>query len=170
MLSVPRVTMNGGSFTRVTSTPLSVPARAATTIPIASAATPGTPWSDGDLGHHHRRQDGDGPDRQVDAGGEDDDRLADGEGGDHRRLLQQQRDRRLGEEAGVDEVEDDARDHQDQRRADRGMLLDEVLYPLGDGVTAARQLLGGGGRALVPGLVGVRVARRSHTHWRTVAP
>ena len=49
MLSVPRVTMNGGSFTRVTSTPLSVPARAATTMPIASAATPGTPWSDDTL-------------------------------------------------------------------------------------------------------------------------
>ena len=43
-LSVPRVTMNGGRFRRVTSVPFSAPAPRATTRPITRASTAGTPF------------------------------------------------------------------------------------------------------------------------------
>ena len=45
MLSVPSVTMNGGSRSRVTSAPLSRPHAVPTPKPMSSASRPGTPWS-----------------------------------------------------------------------------------------------------------------------------
>ena len=45
MFSVPSVTMNGGSRSRVTSMPLSRPQAVPTTKPISSASRPGTPAS-----------------------------------------------------------------------------------------------------------------------------
>ena len=80
MLRVPSVTMNGGSLTRVTSAPLRKPGSAPTTAtPTSSASGPGTPCVGGELGHDDVREQHDGADRQVDAGGEDDERLADGQ-------------------------------------------------------------------------------------------
>src|SRR3954470_9722922 len=43
--NVPRVTMNGGRFSRVTSVPLSSPVSSPTARPISRAISPGTPWS-----------------------------------------------------------------------------------------------------------------------------
>ncbi len=43
--SVPSVTMKGGSFSRVTSRPLTAPAAVPTTIPIRIATGPGIPLS-----------------------------------------------------------------------------------------------------------------------------
>ena len=43
--NVPSVTMNGGSFRRVTSAPLRSPQVVPTPNPISSASSPGTPWS-----------------------------------------------------------------------------------------------------------------------------
>ena len=91
MFSVPSVTMNGGSFTRVTRTPLSGAGSVPTPKPRSRASEPGHPVVGGDLGHHHRAKDHDGADRQVDAGGQDDDGLADGERADHGDLLEDQR-------------------------------------------------------------------------------
>ena len=45
MLSVPRVTMNGGRLSRVTRTPLRNPAAVPTAMPISRARKPGTPFS-----------------------------------------------------------------------------------------------------------------------------
>ena len=45
MLSVPRVTMKGGSLIRVTSRPFSAPASTATARPMISATGPGIPLS-----------------------------------------------------------------------------------------------------------------------------
>ena len=79
MLSVPSVTMNGGSRSRVTSTPFMPPAPAVPTTKPDARARPGRAargwprW----LGHDDRGEDHDRPDRQVDAGGQDDQGLAD---------------------------------------------------------------------------------------------
>ena len=43
--SVPSVTMNGGSFSRVTSRPLTAPAAVPTMMPIRIASGPGMPLS-----------------------------------------------------------------------------------------------------------------------------
>ena len=45
MFSVPSVTMNGGSRSRVTSAPLSRPQAVPTPKPSSSASRPGSPWS-----------------------------------------------------------------------------------------------------------------------------
>ena len=45
MFSVPSVTMNGGSLTRVTSRPLSIPHASPTVKPRSNASKPGTPAS-----------------------------------------------------------------------------------------------------------------------------
>ena len=93
--------MNGGRPTRVTSTPLRHPASHASAMPMSSASSPGTPFVGGERRHDHHRQDGDRADRQVDAGGEDDEGLADAERADDGDLLDQQRERvRLRRTAG----------------------------------------------------------------------
>ena len=80
MLQVPSVTMNGGSRSRVTRTPL--------TKPQSEAGEEAE--REGDVDRHAvdrppswpmtiERQDHDGADREVDAGGEDDQRLRDAE-------------------------------------------------------------------------------------------
>ena len=91
MLSVPRVTMNGGSLIRVTSRPLSVAGqRSPTTTPISSASKPGHAVVGDQLRHHQRRQHHDRADGQVDAGGQDDQGLPDGQRADDRHLLDDQ--------------------------------------------------------------------------------
>ena len=92
MLSVPRVTMNGGSRRRVMSQPVEAPAgecrrerrrrgRAARARPISTESFAIT----SDAEHHDRAH------RQVHAGGQDDDRLADGQGAHDHHLLDDQR-------------------------------------------------------------------------------
>ena len=107
MFSVPSVTMNGGSLSRVTSSPLSRPQAVPTTNPSSRASRPGSPWSAAELGHHDRRQHHDRADREVDAGGEDDERLGDAQRADHHDLLQDQRDVARRQEAVRREREDD---------------------------------------------------------------
>ena len=103
MLSVPRVTMNGGSFNRVTSSAVEQPAqgadgdadeqredsRARRCSPASLAIT--------SIARMRDRADG-----QVDAGGEDDQRLTDGQRRDDGDLLEDQRDvRRAGASRGL---------------------------------------------------------------------
>ena len=87
MLSVPRVTMNGGSLIRVTSSPLRQLAGQGNRGPDQQGEQAGHAAVERELGHHHRGQHDHGTDRQVDAGGQDDQRLTDGEGADDRDLL-----------------------------------------------------------------------------------
>ena len=98
MLNVPSVTMNGGSRSHVTSAPLTKP----------KAAQASDPEQDRQHGRHvvvdrHLRHD-DRPEghhraaRQVDARGEDDERLADGQRADHHHLLEDQREVRRRQE------------------------------------------------------------------------
>ncbi len=49
MLSVPRVTMNGGRLSRVTKMPLRNPAAVPMAMPISRARKPGTPFSAANL-------------------------------------------------------------------------------------------------------------------------
>ena len=105
MLKVPSVTMNGGRLSRVTSVPLMAPATAPARIPSSNAKIPGMPFVHGEVGHQQRRKDRDGPDRQVDAGGQDDQRLTDGQRGDHRDLLQDDADRLRLDEPRIDDRE-----------------------------------------------------------------
>ena len=94
MLNVPRVTMNGGSFSRVTSSAVDQTAQGAEPDPEQQREAAGHAVVGGEIRHDQHRQDADRTDREVDAGGQDDQGLTDGQGGDHRRLLQDDRDRR----------------------------------------------------------------------------
>ena len=88
MLSVPSVTMNGGRFSRVTRTPLSKPIAVPQHEADEQRERAGQPGVRRELRHEDRGEDGDRARRQVDAGGEDDERLAEREDGDHCHLLQ----------------------------------------------------------------------------------
>ena len=57
MLSVPSVTMNGGSFSRVTSSPFSKPQAVRQAMPISRARSRGR-LVRGEIGHHQHREDG----------------------------------------------------------------------------------------------------------------
>ena len=83
---VPSVTMKGGSLILATSVPLRRPQRPPTTSPIGIATIAGTPSVDREPAHDHRAQHHDRRDREVDAGGQDDQRLGDAEDADDRHL------------------------------------------------------------------------------------
>ena len=75
------------------------------------------------------REDHDGADREVDACGEDDEGLGDGQGADDGDLLGDQGQVRRGEEAVVEEAEDDDRDDQHEGGADRRVAVQDVADP-----------------------------------------
>ena len=78
MFSVPNVTMNGGSWIRVMSPPLSAPK--ATHTPTPSDRQIGVDAVDHrELGHDDRPEGHDGAAREVDPGREDHQRLTDGQ-------------------------------------------------------------------------------------------
>ena len=79
MLQVPSVTMNGGSRSTVTSTPLTQPQATPARRPSGKASSTGTPLTTASRPITTERQHHDRADREVDAGGEDDQRLRDAE-------------------------------------------------------------------------------------------
>ena len=142
MLSVPKVTMNGGRLSRVTSSAVDGTRQAApTAMPISSAKTPGTPFLAARLAMTNDGQDGDRANRQVDAGGQDDQRLPDRESRDHRHLLQDDADGVGRDETRVDDREDDEGHDQHQQRADRGMGMQQLLDSLQWRLLPQRELL-----------------------------
>ena len=142
---VPRVTMNGGRFSRVTSAPLSSPVSSPTAMPISSAIGPGTPWSSLSFTITRRRQHHRHADGQVDAGGQDDHGLPHGECGDDRDLLHEQGERlRPQEVVGEDPEHDHGHDQHDER-AQRRVAVQQVLDPLGGRVPGGQQVFRGGG-------------------------
>ena len=80
----------------------------------------------------HRRQQHQRADGEVDAGGQDDERLPDGECADHRDLLDDEREVLRGEESVVEDREHDHRDDQHQRRAQRRVAVQQVVDALSD--------------------------------------
>ena len=79
MLSVPSVTMNGGSLIEVTSSAVEQPEQPRSPAIRRGWPAEGQAEVDGELGHHDAAQRHHHAARQVDAGGEDDQRLADGD-------------------------------------------------------------------------------------------
>ena len=79
-------------------------------------------------------------DRQVDAGGQDDQGLTDGQGGDHRGLLQDDGDRRGLSEPRVDDGEGNACHDQHHQRAERGMAVQQMLDALERRLLSQRKL------------------------------
>ena len=75
----------------------------------------------------------DGPDREVDSGGEDDQRLADRKSGDDRRLLDDDRERAGLGEPRVEMVKMISH-HQHHQWAERGMGVQQVLHALDGGL------------------------------------
>ena len=88
MLSVPSVTMNGGICSRVTSAPFRKPQATPHSKPERKGDDSGNAVDDGEPAHHHRRDHHDHADREIDAGGQDDQRLRDAENADDRHLRQ----------------------------------------------------------------------------------
>ena len=127
MLNVPSVTMNGGSLTRVTSRPLSRPNSVVTPMPHEDGQRRGQAEVGRDLGHHDAAQRHDHAARQVDAGGQDDQRLADGDHADDHHLLQDQREVLAAEEAVGRRREEDAGD---QQRDEGAELADRRQFAL----------------------------------------
>ncbi len=87
MLSVPSVTMNGGSLSRVTSRPLIAPIARPHRKPTISARPPGSPAFVVRLAMMTEVKHGDRADRQVDARGQDHQRLTQCQHGDDGDLL-----------------------------------------------------------------------------------
>ena len=119
MLSVPSVTMNAGSRTSVTSAAVQRPRRPTQVrMPSAIASSGGMPFVDRELGHddlserHHR------PDREVDPGRQDHQRLADREHADDHHLLQHEREVLGVQEAVGLDREERHRQHQRDERPD----------------------------------------------------
>ena len=119
MFSVPSVTMNGGSLMRVTSRPLTRPNSAVTPMPAGDRERRRHAEVGGELGHHDAAERHHHAARQVDAGGEDHQRLADRDDADHHHLLQDQRQVAAGEEAVALRGEERAGDQQRDERAER---------------------------------------------------
>ncbi len=139
--------MNGGSLSRVTSRPLSSPPAAPTATPMSNASDAGHAVVRREAGHDQHRQDHDGADRQVDAGGEDDEGLADGERRDHGHLLEQMGDHRWLRQPRIDDAEHDEGQDQHEDRADRRVGVQHVLNALHGRLTALRELLDSGRRS-----------------------
>ena len=117
MLQVPSVTMKGGSLRRVTSAPLTRPQAMPVRSPSGKEISTRNAADDGESSHHDRGKHHDGADREVDAGGEDDQRLGDAEHADDRHLLQDQREIERVEEAAADQRGEDQRpDQEDDER------------------------------------------------------
>ena len=133
--------MNGGSPTRVTSTPLNRACRGAHDETEEEGQPTGDPGVERGLGHHHRGEDHDGAAGQVDAGGEDDEGLADGEVPDHRDLLDDQRQVVRRGEVAVEEPEDDDADDQHDGRAQPRVPVQGGLHLLTPG-PSVQELLG----------------------------
>ena len=155
--------MNGGSLSRVTSRPLIAPIAVPQQRSRAAArAPPGSPAFGGQVGHQDRGEDGDRAGRQVDAGGQDDQRLAQREHRDDGDLGQHQAEVGGREEPAAEDRERDDRQDQDRERAqDRAGVqdvLDAQAQRLGLAVLEARS--GSGRRVVVPpagrGVVGER--------------
>ncbi len=118
MLQVPSVTMNGGSRRWVTSTPLTSRRRCADEEADGKASGAGTPAPTASLPMTTERQHHDRADREVDAGGQDDQRLGDAENADDRDLLQDQREVEGIEEALADDGAEEQ--HAQQQHDERG--------------------------------------------------
>ena len=91
MLNVPSVTMNGGRLRPTTRPPLTKPTIMQVAMPSRIESTGGTPESTASLVITIEPEGHRGAAGQVDAGGEDDQRLADGQRADHHHLLDDQR-------------------------------------------------------------------------------
>ena len=104
MLHVPRVTMKGGSLSRVTRRPLTAAAADAGQKADRECQFDRHAVHHREAAHDDRRQHHDRADREVDAGGEDDQRLGDAEHGDDRHLLQDQRQVERREEPAADDA------------------------------------------------------------------
>ena len=117
MLSVPSVTMKAGSRTCVTSPPFSMPKPMQVRMPIRIAGIAGHAARHGKLGHHDLPERHDGPDRQVDSGGQDHERLTDREHADDHRLLQHEREVLGLQEPVRLQREERHREHEGEERA-----------------------------------------------------
>ena len=127
MLSVPSVTMNGGSFSRVTSRPLRSPvARPTTQAEQQARARPGTWFVDAVCAITSPARVVAAPTERSMPRGEDDQRLGDADGSDHGDLLGDQRQVAGVEEPRVDHAEDDDRDDQHDRRAERRVAVQQA--------------------------------------------
>ena len=147
--------MNGGSLTRVTSTPLSSPASDADRrAREQGASSPGTPWSASSLTITSDDSTIAIADRQVDAGGQDDQRLADRERADDRHLLDEQRQRLRAQEAVGDDAEDDHGQHQHDERAQRRVAVQDGAGCVGPACAGAAQQVLRRGRCVCPGVTG----------------
>ena len=123
--------MNGGSLMRATRKPLMKPISA----PVGEAAEDRDRRRDavaeGELAHHHRREHHDRADREVDAGGQDDERLRGADDADDRDLLQDQRQGEGGEELAAEQhAEEDQRQHQHDQRHEGRVAVQDMLDAL----------------------------------------
>ena len=113
--------MKGGSFTLATSTAVDEAAERAD-----RQGRRGSKWdrhavAEGELPHDDGGEHHDGADREVDAGGQDDQRLRRADDADDRDLLQDERQRKGGEELAADQHAEDGNreDQHDQRHRRR---------------------------------------------------
>ena len=130
MLSVPSVTMNGGSLSRVTSKPLRAPIAVPQTQPDQQRQHAGHAQLGREVGHQDRGEHRDRAGGQVDAGGQDDQGLAQRQGGDHGDLGDHQAEVRGRQEPAGDDREGDDRDEQDRERAQDRVGVQDVLDAL----------------------------------------
>ena len=129
---VPSVTMKGGS--RIVGDERAVEPAAERAAGEADriASGGGNAVAEGELAHDHRGQDHDGADREIDAGGQDDERLGRADDAGDRHLLQ---DERQGEEEfrAHEDAEDSDGEDQDDERHGRRIAMQEVLRLLDRG-------------------------------------
>ena len=95
--------MNGGSLMRATRKPLTKPISAPDGEAAEDRDRRRDAVAEGELAHHHRGEHHDRADREVDAGGQDHERLRRADDADDRHLLQDQRQREGGEELAAEQ-------------------------------------------------------------------
>jgi hypothetical protein len=160
--------MKGGSLMRVTSSPLSRPKGGGGANAAQDGQRRGQAQVGRQLGHHDAAQRHDHAAAQVDAGGEDDQRLADGDDAHHHHLLQDEREVLAAEELVGRGAEDHAGD---QQRDERPELAQRRQFVFQGGHAGPLGWWGGGrlapswphgGRAGSQGLAGLRLTLPQH--------
>ena len=148
-LSMPSVTMNGGSLIRVTRSPLTTWRSDRDRRADQQREHPRHVLLVGQLRHDQRGQHHDRADRQVDAGGQDDQGLPGRERADDGDLLDHQGQVLQLVEVAAGQAESHAGEDQDDGRAEGGLAVQHGMDALAQARRAVEELLKGRGGGTV---------------------